>query len=441
MEAAEALESQPVPDDGAAEPEGLSLTLSSVAVVPPSLVPPGPAPHQTFFSFTNDWDLYSLANWLFLLNSAGYLLGDLARVLWPRELILGSVGNNWSNAWFLLWAIVLVIDCVLYLIVYAKWEKEALEEQEVRKRILGEHGVDEDDEGHVSSDGADDHEHGEDGDENRQMLMDENSGVGDSGGIKRRRGKSFSNVPPPSSSITARLLSLSQSLFSNARWYFFAFEGGLVNVFEVLAALIFLVDATISFMVGILNVDRVVQRKWDTISMTGDVIGSVIFFADSIAWHHIYLRTLSRPFAPSFSRDESTPDPPVPSHPISCLQPRDPYFWTTLGNVIGCVIYVFGSSWGLARQLAIVEIDIRNPGVYDETMTPMLRILHGAYFSGDIAFAFSGACLIYAYARDCAASAEESFDPDGDGGTAAAGAAKAISRAPLPHGASGRLHV
>ena len=360
---------------------------------------------------SSEVDLYGVANWLFLIAGIGYLLADACRVAWPVHTIKEARGSNATNGAFLFFAALYVVDCTLYFLVYNRWEREALEEAREARRLRGEPDDDDDEEAEengvdaLAGDGTHrrrGHAHDEESRLSNEPASDAASAPGDSTARRRAHASGSSDVDPnsrlqctASGALSARIAVKSRSVARRARWCFFSHEGGMVNTLEVVAALIFLCDAAMSFFAGIANVERLVQRKWDAATMTGDTIASVIFLFDSLVFHHLYVRTLQ----PSLEARDSlgvgptrigfpSSSPPVPAAPVvlpvSCFQPRDPYFWTSVLNVAGSLLYTIASGWGMAQQRAIARMDDKDPGSYDDHMLGMLELLHTLFLFGDI---------------------------------------------------------
>lgn len=387
-----------------------------------SLVPPAPAPRPVY-SFSPGVDLYAAANYLFVFCASGYLILDASRVAFPRDTIQSFRGSNATNAWFFFFASLYVMDCTLYFLVYNKWEREALVDASRKRRRKRQHsravsGV-------PAAEGAAAHAHEEadsDSDfeeEERQYTArqqraesraaaDEEKQSGAPGGLKHRPGHGSSASLAASSASEpdfASALSKSASRVARkARWCFFSHEGGLINVLEVVAALIFLMDAAMTFFAGIAQVARPMQRHWDSATMTGDAVASAIFLADSIVFYHIYVRTLQKPKEDSSSAGAAagaggavaaipeegvivpvaSPAPsPAPAR-VSGLQPRDPWFWTAVLNVGGSAVYFAAAVWGIVRQNVHANTDLVQPGSYDANMLWLTQKLHAIYLGGDV---------------------------------------------------------
>jgi hypothetical protein len=331
---------------------------------PDADLPPAPTPRPVVFAFARQGvDLYTIANYLFVTCATGYLLADLSRVAYPAAMINDTVGSNVTNAAFMFFALLYVVDCTLYFLVYNKWEQEALDE--VRDRVVRGEKAEED----ASADGEADAEAAptDEADESGILGHGVASSSSSSEGIHRRK------APPAAPDFAHRLLSDGRVVAAKARWCFFSHEGGMVNTMEITAAIIYATGATMSFFAGVANVERIIQRRWDSATMTGDTIASAIFLSDSILFHHIYTRTLQTQ-AKLAGGSGST----------SCIQTKDPYFWTSIFNVIGSAISFCAALWGILRQNHISSLDNDIPGSYTKNMLPMLQTLHALYLAGDV---------------------------------------------------------
>ena len=347
-------------------------------------LPPAPTPRPVVVDIVrSDVDLYQWANYLFFFCASGYFFADLSRVLWPVETINENRGNNITNAIFLFFALCYVLDATLYFLVYNQWERDALEDVAradwMKKDELEESRikqVEADDEEHLTKmdvNGTDEDEKSNESDSLAAGSPIESEGATSVNidGVHRRKVGSDAAVAVDGH-FAGRLMD-GQDVAKKARWCFFSHEGGLVNVLEICAALICATDATMSFFAGIANVDRIIQRRWDAATMTGDAVAAAIFLTDSIIFQHIYMRTLQTKAQMSGS-----------SQHVSCIQTKDPYFWTSIFNVVGSVIYFVAATWGVVKQDHISSLDNINPGSYNANMLPMLHLLHGLFLIADV---------------------------------------------------------
>jgi hypothetical protein len=339
-------------------------------------------------------DLYNTANWLFLFCAVGYFFADLSRVAYPTALLNEVHGSNASNGVYLFFALLYVLDCTLYFLVYNQWESEAIEEAAREKHLRGEDPDELDGDGDDHTPFAAPAESKED----EEILNGNDSNAPSDGVAHRRPHSSPSSTSSPSQPSSARsgdfakrLMKESGLVARKARWCFFSHEGGMVNVMEIIAALIFATDATMTFFAGIAQVETVIQRRWDSATMTGDTIASFIFLCDSIVFQHIYSRTLETKARERAREKERNGGRTVRGSKwavrvdeVPCMQPQDPYFWTSILNVVGSTIYFAAALWGVLRQNHISGLDNITPGSYNKNMLPMLQTLHAFYLSGDV---------------------------------------------------------
>lgn len=371
---------------------------------PASLVPPAPAPRPVY-SFSPGIDLYALANYLFLFCASGYLVVDASRVAFPRDTIQSFRGSNATNAWFFFFASLYVMDCTLYFLVYNKWEREAIIAASRARRARGEprmpgDAIEEDDSDfeeeerlHEAREQQQQQQQAEDEEKQSPGTAPAASGNG-SEGLKHRAGHHGASSRRPSTTpdFTESLSRNARRVARKARWCFFSHEGGLINVLEVVASLIFLMDAAMTFFAGIAQVERPIQRRWDAATMTGDAVASAIFLADSMVFYHIYVRTLQPPkvIVPGAvggsAAHSRTPSAEVAfqAAAVSGWQPRDPWFWTAVLNVGGSLVYFIASVWGIVRQNVHANQDVVKPGTYDANMLWLTQKLHAIYLGGDV---------------------------------------------------------
>lgn len=351
------------------------MFLSPVSAVVSFDIPPAPTPRPVLLSIARSGiDLYKCANYLFVVCAVGYLLADLARVAFPTATINETHGSNASNGVFMFFALLYVFDCTLYFLVYNQWEREALEEerqkrmQEAIYQDQNNNHEEEEEEDQTVDKSSDTNEQRDDGEEDGEQEKAILAGDGVDGGVHRRKVHSDHAVDD----FASRTLSQGR-LGDKAKWCFFSHEGGLVNVMEVTAALIFATDATMTFFAGIANVDRIIQRRWDAATMTGDAVASAIFLSDSIFFHHIYVRTLHTKVQLGNTL-----------LPVSCFNPKDSYFWSSITNVIGSIIYFIAALWGVIQQNDISTIDNMYPNTYNTNMVTMLQKLHALFVVADV---------------------------------------------------------
>lgn len=343
-------------------------------------------------------DLYNTANWLFLCCAVGYLLADLSRVAYPTALLNEVHGSNASNGVYLFFALLYVLDCTLYFLVYNQWESEAIEDAAREKHLRGEEADDPDGvDGDGGGGGASRYpvESKEEDEAEREDMLSASDTNTTSDGVHRRANAGgmtpHGTGAPVRGDFAKRLMKESGLVARKARWCFFSHEGGLVNVMEIIAALIFATDATMTFFAGIAQVSTVIQRRWDSATMTGDTVASFIFLCDSIVFQHIYSRTLAtkaRERAQEKARNGGVTVRgskwEVRVESVPCMQPQDPYFWTSILNVVGSVLYFAAALWGILRQNHISGLDNLDPGSYNRNMLPMLQTLHAFYVCGDV---------------------------------------------------------
>ena len=399
-----------------------SLASDAVSASPPSpdasLIPPAPAPRPVY-SFSPGIDLYASANWLFVFCATGYLVLDASRVAFPRDTIQSFRGSNATNAWFFFFSSLYVMDCTLYFLVYNKWEREALVQASIKRsrnraiaraRAASGGAPASSEEDHVDESDSDFEEEERAYTARQQRAESRASAAADeekqSGGLKHRPGHGSSASLANASGASNGEPDFAEALTKSAgrvarkmRWCFFSHEGGLINVLEIVAALIFLMDAAMTFFAGIAAVARPLQRHWDAVTMTGDAVASAIFLADSVVFYHIYVRTLQKPKEDATSAAAAAvaaiPEegvivpvassaPASPPLPVSGFQPRDPWFWTSLLNVLGSLVYFTGAVWGIVRQNAHADQDLVTPGSYDANMLWLTQKLHAIYLGGDV---------------------------------------------------------
>jgi hypothetical protein len=288
--------------------------------------------------------------------------------MYPTTNISSVRGSNRITAFFLALAVVYAVDTMLYLEVYRRWERRMIDQEETARRHAGrgQHGSREN----------------ELAEETERTIVLEDSLLATDATIAEVEG---ARLRPVEGSRADYASSSSAPFHSNlllARMHSFLTHhiGFIINCCEVFAALLCVGSAFATLIVGLSGVQRDAQRGWDHATMSLDAVAAAIFLGDSIAFQYIYRRSM---FAPRGAKDAHV-QRRVSS---ACLQAHDPYFWTSVANILGSALYFAGSTWGALQQNAIAKViaQTSKEGVgYDAAMLPMVINMRIILLTGDV---------------------------------------------------------